>query len=59
MEAVNSRPQLSQDLDRVGRHPDVNLLEASLQPLLEIEKELAMFRLVRYIHENPHQVIAE
>jgi hypothetical protein len=46
----------SQNLDRVGRHPDVDLLESRFQPLLEFEEELAMFGLVGDIHEDPDQV---
>jgi hypothetical protein len=47
-----------QDLDRVGRHPDVDLPESRLQPFLECEKELAMLGLVRDIHKDADQVIA-
>ena len=47
-----------QDLDRVGRHPDLDLLEAALQPLLELEEETAMLGLVGDIDEDPNQVVA-
>jgi hypothetical protein len=47
-----------QNLDRVGRHPDVNLLESRLQPVLEFEEEPTMFGLVRDVYEDPYQVIA-
>jgi hypothetical protein len=42
----------------VSRHPDLNLLESLLHPLLELEKEPAMFGLVRDVYKDPDQVIA-
>ena len=50
--------QTSQDLDRVGRHPDVNLLESGLQPLFELNEEVAVFGLIRDVYEDSDQVIA-
>ena len=47
-----------QDLDRISCHPDVDLLESFLQPLLELEKEPATFGLIGNIDEDPDQVIA-
>jgi hypothetical protein len=47
-----------QDFERVRRHPDIELLEALLQPLLEINKKLAVLWHVGNIDENPHQVVA-
>jgi hypothetical protein len=48
----------SQHFNRVGRHPNVNLLEPRLQSLLELDEELPMFRLVRDVYKDSDQVIA-
>jgi len=47
-----------QDFDRVGRHPDVDLLESRLQSLLELKEKPTIFGLVRDVYEEPNQVVA-
>jgi hypothetical protein len=41
----------------VAGQPDVELLEASFQALLEFQEELAMGRIIFHIHEDAHQFI--
>jgi hypothetical protein len=51
-------PTASNDFQRIGGHPDVDLLEAFLEPLFEIDKELAMLRSVGHVDEDSHVEVA-
>lgn len=44
---------------RVRRDPNVELLEARFQPLLEFDEELSVFRQIWHIDEYPYQIIPE
>jgi len=49
----------SDDLDRIGRHPDIDLLKPFANLFLELREELAVLGRVRHIDERAHQVVAE
>ncbi len=44
---------ISQDIDEIGCHPDVELSEPGFQLLLELEEELTMLGFIRDIDEDP------
>jgi hypothetical protein len=48
----------SEDLDRVGDHPDVDLLEIKFEAFLKVEKPCAVFGRICHVGEYPHEVIA-
>src|SRR6266516_4685556 len=49
----------SQDFDRVGGHPDVDLAERCPHLFLEFDEELSAFRQVWGIHERTDEIVAE
>src|SRR5262249_54132527 len=56
---AKSRPGIaSDDLDRIGSHPDVQLLETALELTLVRDEELSTLLGVRDVHEDTHQFIA-
>jgi hypothetical protein len=47
------------DIDRVRRHPDVDLPEAGFQSFLELAEEVSVLRHVVNINDNAHGVVFE
>ena len=52
-----ARPVQLQHFDQVRRQPDVELLKAGLEPVLELDEELAALRIVSDIHEHANQIV--
>src|SRR5437899_3259919 len=44
---------------RIGSHPDLNLSEPGLQMTFQADEKLAVLWVIRHIHEDPDQVVAE
>ena len=47
----------SNNLDRISRHPDGDLLEARLQALFKVDKELTTLRLVWGVHPRMLRIV--
>lgn len=49
----------SDDVNKIGGHPDIELPKPGLDPFFEADKVGAVLRLIRNVYENPHQVVAK
>src|SRR5205814_2598464 len=47
----------SNDLDRIGGHPDVHLPEPALECLLEVPEEFTGVRIIGRVYENTNEVV--
>jgi hypothetical protein len=48
---------LSQHINRVAGHPNVDLAELQLQPILQVEKKLPVFRDILDVNEDTNQFV--
>ncbi len=47
----------SEHIQKVSRHPDVDLAESTLEPFLELTEELEVFGKIRDVHEDANQLV--
>src|SRR5262249_47117086 len=50
--------EISDDLDEIGRHPDIELPEAGFELFLVSDEKLPAFSAVRHVYEDPDQFIS-
>lgn len=51
---TKSRARKLENFNRIGRHPNVELLELRLDLLFELQKESSVFGNIRHVDKNSH-----
>src|SRR5437879_1109096 len=56
---LRSAPPASNDIDSVGRNPNIDLLESPLQNLLDLSHALPVLRCVVEVEANSNQLVVK